>query len=95
MSSQKKPGNTFSLNRNLSCLFPKEEYKKWDFDFREKELKLKIDAFLEQNPNFEGKIFIVYGAAHDFSNEFENYSFEEGKWMWNKSNLHWFFSLFR
>ena len=65
-----------------------EEY--WAFDFREEKLKEKVVSLLSKNPNDKRKIFIIYGASHDFSDEFANYTFERGADSLSSTNLHWF-----
>ena len=51
----------------------------WVFDFRETILKTRILNFLNNNPNWAGLVFIVYGKAHVLSDDFSGFSFQSGR----------------
>ena len=50
----------------------------WTFTFRDMELRREVNKFYQQYPFYAGVVFIAYGAAHDFSDDFAGLSFESG-----------------
>ena len=66
------------------------EHNKWIKYEREKALKKRIDEFLTKNPYFKGRIFIIYGEAHKFYDDFWGYSFERaGLDIWTSTHPDW------
>ena len=46
---------------------------------KEQHLELKIREFLKTKPNFNGIVFIIYGARHEFCDNFQFYFYERGE----------------
>ena len=51
----------------------------WVFDYRENILKARVFNFINNNPNWGGLVFIVYGKDHTLSDDFLGFSFQSGK----------------
>ena len=68
----------FSKNRSVFSRLYWTNNDYWTHEFRELKLKEEVNIFLKENPNYDGKIIIVYGAGHKLEKTFQNYSFERG-----------------
>ena len=61
----------------------------WVFTFREQKLRDRVLLFLNQNPSWNGLVFIAYGRDHDFSDDFAGYLFQSGHSFclaWDRTN---------
>jgi len=59
----------------------------WIYDFREQVLRNRILDFRNQNPSWNGLVFIPYGASHDFLDDFAGLPFQSGSFClkWNNT----------
>ena len=55
-----------------------ESNRYWIYTFREQRLRDKILSFRQLNPDWNGLIFITYGANHDFADDFLGLPFQSG-----------------
>ena len=58
---------------------PSQSRDYYIFSFREQHLRFQVMGFLNKNPDFQGISLIAYGNAHNFTDDFSGYPFQEGK----------------